>query len=688
MKEGAAKSRHIMHVLPPGDQRLSGILSPLVERITPGEDEGQTAGVQLLVLVPSGREAVGLAASINAALDVEGVLLTPLASLARATRRLATGPSAIVTTPAIAAQFLSQSLLKLEAVETIVLVGVEDLMSDESTLSVILAEVPKTAARVLFASQTSETLTAFMQSHAHRARVITHDVGTAGSFAIEYVVVDPSARADALSRLLEKVDPAHATVVSAEESAEDSCFALAALGYAPGDPLVEYTDGAIAEGEPLVVLFDAPQTAEELETVFESSPGRVVAFVSADSLSVFLKAAGTGARPLTLTLGVADATSREAQVRDQVVAAIGDGDVHRELLTLAPLFGTYDPAWVAAGLLRIAERKIMAATPKSVAPQQAPTREAPAPREAPRDAAPQREAAPWRESAPERSAPAASVRRDAPASDHNAPGEGMVNLFISVGERDGARKGDLVGAIAGESGISSEKIGRITMRDSFSLVEIEDAVADTVISAITGKTVRGRVINARRDQGPGPSSGSRGDDLRAERASRGAPRGGRDRDAGSRGKPSGGFDRSRRSSEGGEFRGRSSRSEDSGSSGRGGARYSSDSDGRRSGGERSRGSFGGSAGRSGGGGRFERSEGGSRPRGGGGFGHKDRSSRSSFDGTRDVGSRSPRSDDRGRDSRDGGRTAPSGPRAIRESDEWRDRGDRLRSSKRGGPKSR
>jgi ATP-dependent RNA helicase DeaD len=69
-----------------------------------------------------------------------------------------------------------------------------------------------------------------------------------------------------------------------------------------------------------------------------------------------------------------------------------------------------------------------------------------------------------------------------------------VRLFVSTGTRDNIRPGDLVGAITGEAGVKGEQIGKIELRDTFSVVEVAADVADRVIRALNGTTLRGRSL--------------------------------------------------------------------------------------------------------------------------------------------------------------------------------------------------
>jgi ATP-dependent RNA helicase DeaD len=99
-------------------------------------------------------------------------------------------------------------------------------------------------------------------------------------------------------------------------------------------------------------------------------------------------------------------------------------------------------------------------------------------------------------------------------------------LFISIGTRDGVGPGDLVGAISGESGIKGSQVGKIEIRESISLVEVEKEVAETVIKALNGTTVRGRSVRVDFDRG-NRGGGGRGPGAGRGGAARGPGGGGR-----------------------------------------------------------------------------------------------------------------------------------------------------------------
>jgi ATP-dependent RNA helicase DeaD len=75
-----------------------------------------------------------------------------------------------------------------------------------------------------------------------------------------------------------------------------------------------------------------------------------------------------------------------------------------------------------------------------------------------------------------------------------------VKLFIGAGRKAGIRPGDLVGAITGEAGITSKSVGAIEIGENFSLVEVSEDVADQVLTAMKGASLRGKKVTVRLDR--------------------------------------------------------------------------------------------------------------------------------------------------------------------------------------------
>jgi len=67
----------------------------------------------------------------------------------------------------------------------------------------------------------------------------------------------------------------------------------------------------------------------------------------------------------------------------------------------------------------------------------------------------------------------------------------MVRLFFNVGSKMQVAPRDLVGAIAGESGIPGRSIGAIEIHERFCFVDVPEHLADDVITIMNGSQIRG-----------------------------------------------------------------------------------------------------------------------------------------------------------------------------------------------------
>ena len=145
------------------------------------------------------------------------------------------------------------------------------------------------------------------------------------------------------------------------------------------------------------------------------------------------------------------AQDRNAALRAEISARLTQGDVDAELAVLAPLFEEHDPALVAGALLANSRQ------PSTAAVSHQP-------------------------------------------SAISQPEGGWVRVFVSVGRKDQASAKDLVGALIKEAGLQKGQIGKIDVRETFSLVEVAPAVADQAVRRMAGVSVRGRRVTVRTDR--------------------------------------------------------------------------------------------------------------------------------------------------------------------------------------------
>ena len=87
--------------------------------------------------------------------------------------------------------------------------------------------------------------------------------------------------------------------------------------------------------------------------------------------------------------------------------------------------------------------------------------------------------------------------------DLDADRHGMVRLFINVGKKDKIKPSNILGAIAGESGIPGKLVGSIDMLDNYTFVEVPSKYADKVLAAMQNVSINGRAINMEKATGAG-----------------------------------------------------------------------------------------------------------------------------------------------------------------------------------------
>lgn len=73
--------------------------------------------------------------------------------------------------------------------------------------------------------------------------------------------------------------------------------------------------------------------------------------------------------------------------------------------------------------------------------------------------------------------------------------QGMVRLFINIGKKQNVRPGDILGAVAGETGMPGKLVGSIDMYDKYTFVEVPREYAKDVLKAMQDVKIKGKNIN-------------------------------------------------------------------------------------------------------------------------------------------------------------------------------------------------
>ena len=246
-----------------------------------------------------------------------------------------------------------------------------------------------------------------------------------------------------LGDLIEQLDPATLSVWTADAADQDGIReALAAWGC----------EAAVTTGVPekssLIIAYDLPGP-ERLRSL--AAQGEVILLLPPGT-EAFARRLAPNRRPVHARGLLEKAQGELDATRRTVAAALDRGPEPASLHALAPLFERYEATAVAAALLELwTGARAGPVTPPPVA---------------------------------------------APVQD------GPVKIWVGIGKRDAVTPSDLVGALVKEIGLAREAVGRVELRESFSLIELKGVPEpERVAEQLAGKTIRKKRLVARIDRG-------------------------------------------------------------------------------------------------------------------------------------------------------------------------------------------
>lgn len=458
------KGNNLVMEAGPGSGLLVTWAVPLLQLLEPAG-----AGPRALVLCATTEIADRLAESVARLAVVTGHSVAALG----ASWVLPERADVLFATPGALLERLSGDRLSAEAVEAVVVdqAQLHDGISGLDEVERVLDYLPDGTQRILSALPMTPRVTDLVGRLLKRTMMVPGPATDAPERGrVRFRIVPEPREAGALAVVDELLaDGArHALVFCRnEDRAADVGDYLTLHGFtagAPGDESVPVWLGvdalearAAAKGvaEVVVVSCDVPADPDTLDRRHSISPDGVVLVLPREVAN--LKAVGRRTGYDTVPF---PPPPREGgavgQIRAMIEQAMDSEDISPYLFALEPLFERYDPAEVAAAAVALLRRggrgEATATEPAHAAPQSAAARATATPA--------------W------------------------------AKLFVGVGERDGLRAGDLLGAITGEAGVPGDAVGRIDIKESHTLVEVHDSVARKVIQAINGTTIKGRSVRA------------------------------------------------------------------------------------------------------------------------------------------------------------------------------------------------
>ena len=519
-----------------GTGKTAAFALPMLQRI--GAERATPRQPRGLVLVPTRELAMQVAEAVHKYGKVDGMHVLPLyggAPMHQQISSLQRGAHVVVATPGRALDHMRRGTLKLDALSVLVLDEADEMldMGFADDLDEILKTTPAARQTALFSATMPSRIISIAERHLRNpARVtIAREKPAAGKVPrVRQVafIVNRAHKPAALARILDMEDPVASLVFCRTRLEVES---LVETFNAHGQRAEALHGGMLQKQRDRVMGLFRAQKADLLIATDVAARGldiehisHVVNYDVPASPEVYLHRIGRTGRMgrggTAITLAeprehrllriiesftrakidvatvptVADLRARQldltrASLRERLIAADFD-DVRVVVESLAQEFDIVD---IAAAAVKMAHAAVAGDGNDREIPVVAPPRA---------DAGPRGRGADPRGARPGTSGPA--DRPDRGRFSGRRPEGPTVRLFLGAGRVAGIRPADLVGAVTGEAGVPSSALGAIEIADKFSLIEVPETLAESIIAALRGTTIRGKKVFVRLERDTRP----------------------------------------------------------------------------------------------------------------------------------------------------------------------------------------
>ncbi|RUR39230.1 DEAD/DEAH box helicase [Vreelandella populi] len=512
-----------------GTGKTAAFALPLLSRL-----DIQRRVPQVLVMAPTRELAQQVAASFSKyGQNLQGLEVATLCGGQEYREQLGAlkrGAQVIVGTPGRIIDHLDRGSLKLDGLSALVLDEADEMlrMGFIDDVKRVVADTPKDAQRVFFSATLPTEIERIVNRYlVNPVKVAIESRTTTGENIEQRIVrVDGGAKLEALARILE-VEPVDAAIVFVRTRA--ACTTLVEQLTARGvnaaglsgdldqslrertitrlkrskiDVLIATDVAARGLDVPRithVINYDLPQDAEAYthrigRTGRAGRSGIAITFAGfreGRKVGWMEQATGQKMTEMPLPDEAAIRAHRDEVFHHRVVAALTKGAEEQRALVERLVEEGHDPIELACAFAAMAR-----ADEAPIGRLQAPRKE-----RAPREGSSSAKPGARRERGAERGGERART-----------PSEGMTRYRVSVGHKDGVKPGQLVGALANEGGIEGARIGRIDIRNAFSVVELPSGLPATILTKMARARVAGRPLEISEDSAPERAPRRRRDD--------------------------------------------------------------------------------------------------------------------------------------------------------------------------------
>ncbi|SNS66029.1 ATP-dependent RNA helicase DeaD [Pseudomonas japonica] len=499
-----------------GTGKTAAFALPILNRIDPSKREPQA-----LILAPTRELALQVATAFETyAKQMPGVTVVAVyggAPMGPQLKAIRNGAQIVVATPGRLCDHLRRDEKVLATVNHLVLDEADEMLKlgFMDDLEVIFKAMPESRQTVLFSATLPASIRAIAERHLREPKHVKIQSKTQTVTAIEqaHLMVHADQKVSAVLRLLEVEEfDALIAFVRTKQATLDLASALEAKGYKAaalnGDIAQNQRERVIdslKDGRLDIVVatdvaargLDVPRITHVFNVDMPYDPesyvhrigrtgragreGRALLLVTPRErrmLQVIERVTGQKVAEVRLPNAQAVLDARIKKLTNSLAPLVADAEAsHGDLLDRLTADIGCSPRALAAALLRKATNG-QALTLEAVEKEQPLV-----PSYTPRERTGERS---------ERSGGERERRAPMPL------GEGRARCRTALGARDGIAAKNLLGAILNEGGLAREAIGRIQVRDSFSLVELPEEGLDRLLAKLKDTRVAGKQLKLRR----------------------------------------------------------------------------------------------------------------------------------------------------------------------------------------------
>ena len=481
---------------------------PLLEKVDP-----KLKKLQAIVLCPTRELAIQVADEIrNLSRYMHGIKVLPIyggQDIVKQIRSLKSGTQIVIGTPGRVMDHMRRKTMKLDFVHTVVLDEADEMlnMGFREDIEFVLSGVPEERQTVLFSATMPKPIMEITKKFQNNAKVIkvTKKELTVPNIEQYYYDVKPKKKEEVLSRLLDIYSPRLSVVFcNTKKQVDELVQGLQGRGYFAeglhGDLKQEQRDrvmrafrtgrtdilvatdvaarGIDVDDVEAVFNYDVPQDDEYYvhrigrtgRAGREGKAFNLVVGKEVYKLREIQRYCKTRIIPQAIP-SLDDVTSIKAdKILDQVGEVLQDSDLSKviDIVEKRVLEEDYTTLDLAAALLKM----MMGEEGEELLEENRPLREL--------------------EDLEDESRRSRGGRNGRGSRGRN---EDVARLFINIGKNQGIRPGDILGAIAGESGMPGRMVGSIDMFDNYTFVEVPREHADVVLQAMRGAKIKGKNVH-------------------------------------------------------------------------------------------------------------------------------------------------------------------------------------------------